>query len=138
MSDRAERARILAVAARRRHDDAHRRAIEALRRLDASGIPISFSAVAASAGVSRAWLYRQADLRGQIDVLRSSVPHPARPPRPLAERASHDSLRERLEALRAREEELVAENARLRDALARNLGQRREAASGVEAPTRRR
>jgi hypothetical protein len=138
MSDRAERARVLAAAARRRHDDARRRAIEALRRLDGAGMPISFSAVAVAAGVSRAWLYRQADLRSQIDILRRSVPHAAHPARPLAERASHDSLRERLEALRAREEELVAENARLRDALARKLGQRREAASGVEAPTPRR
>ncbi len=137
MSDRAERAAVLAAAARRRHDDARRRAIEALRHLDAAGAPISFSALAIAAGVSRAWLYRQADLRNQIDALRRSVPHPARPSRPLAERASDDSLRERLAALQAREVELVAENARLRDALARKLGQRREAASGVEAPAPR-
>ena len=120
-----ERTAVLAAAARRRHDDARRRAVSALRRLDATGASISFATVAAEAGVSRAWLYGQADLRTEIDRLRGSHQRRARRPRALGESASADSLRERLDALRAREAELVAENAMLRDALARKLGKQR-------------
>lgn len=120
-----DRTAAIVAAARRRHDDTRRRAVEALRRLDASGEPISISAVAHAANVSRAWLYRQVDLRAQIDGLRRTRPHAARPATPRAEQATVESLHQQLDALRTLQAELRAENQRLRDALARKLGQQR-------------
>lgn len=116
---------MLQEAAHRRHDDARRRAVEALRRLGAGSAPVSFSAIADAAGVSRAWLYRQADLRPAIDGLRRAPKRPAERSRPTAEQATAESLRQQLEALRALEAELRAENHRLREALARRLGEER-------------
>jgi len=121
----AERTLVLQAAARRRHDDARRRAVEALRRLSTGAGPVSFAAVAEAAGVSRAWLYRQADLRLAIDSLRRAPTHPAQPNRPTVERATAESLRQQLDALRALAAELRAENHRLREALARSLGEER-------------
>lgn len=125
----ADRASVLQAAARRRHDEARRRAVQALRRFSTTGGgPVSLAAVAEAAGVSRAWLYRQADLRPAIDSLRLA-PSRARPARPPAERATAESLRQQLEALRALEAELRAENHRLREALARKLGEERVGAA---------
>ena len=70
----------LLAAAHQRHVDARRRTVEALRRLDSSGEPISFAAVALAAGVSRGFLYRQADLRAEIENLRLSRNHKDRLP----------------------------------------------------------
>lgn len=122
----------LLAAARQRHHDTRQRAVEALRRLDSAGEPISFAAVASAAGVSRAWLYRQPDLRAEIDKLRHPRPRQpsSRPLRPVRERATLESLRCQLDALRVREVELLADNQRLRDALAHKLGQQRADVAG--------
>jgi hypothetical protein len=125
-----EQAGAMVAAAKARHDNARRQAVSALRRLDAAGMPINMSVVARAAGVSRAWLYRQDDLRATIEHLRQTRPGRARPP--AVERASIDSLRQQLDALRARQAELQAENQQLREALARKLGHRR-----AEPPTDR-
>jgi len=100
----------LARAAARRHDDAHGRAVEAIRRLDRAGEPISFKAVAAAAGVSRQWLYTQPDLRQDIERLRTQRTGTA-PRVPATQRASEESLRQRLELL-------LDENRRLRTDIA--------------------
>jgi Family of unknown function (DUF6262) len=115
----------LVAAANKRHHDARRRAVAALRRLDRAGEPVNISTVARAAGVSRAWLYRQADLRSMIDHLRHARPASGGPTRPSAERATTDSLRQQLDALRARHAEVQAENRQLREALARKLRQQR-------------
>ncbi|MEU3624862.1 DUF6262 family protein [Amycolatopsis coloradensis] len=47
------------------------RAVAALRRMDKSGLPINFDAVARQARVSRSWLYNQPDLRVEIERLRT-------------------------------------------------------------------
>ena len=60
----------LAAAARQRADQTRQRATEALQRLHTTGQPITFAHVARTAGVSRSWLYRQPDLRADIDRLR--------------------------------------------------------------------
>lgn len=125
-----ERAAPLLAAARQRHHDTRLRAVEALRRLDTTGQPITFAAVAKAAGVSRAWLYRQPDLHAEIDKLRRRTQHPTRPLRPVREQATLESLRHQLEALRVREVELQAENRRLRDALSHRLGQQRADVAG--------
>ena len=124
-----EQAAGLVFAAKKRHDDARRHAVAALRRLDAAGEPINMSTVARAAGVSRAWLYRQADLRSMIEHLRHAGPLSGGPSRPSAERATIDSLRQQLDTLRARQAELQAKNHQLREALARRLGQQRANAS---------
>lgn len=125
MTTAAERARPLLAAARQRHDDARRRTVDALRHLDASGAPVTVAAVARAAGVSRAWLYHQHDLLPTIEHLRQTTNTTAALRRPTAERASTDSLRQQLDALRARCNELQAENRQLREAVARTLGARR-------------
>jgi hypothetical protein len=115
----------LVEAARQRRVDTRRRVVEAMRRLDSSGESINFAAVAEAAGVSRAFLYRQPDLRAEIENLRRPRNQRDRGARPLRERATPESLRQELEALRAREAELRAENRWLREAVARKLGQER-------------
>ncbi len=114
----------LVVAAQQRTQDTRRRAVEALRRCDAGGEAVTFTGIAHAAGVSRSWLYRQADIRGEIDRLRTNHPTTAISV-PSAQRASTDSLRRRLEASLDENRRLTAENRRLREQLARHLGQRR-------------
>jgi hypothetical protein len=73
----------LIASAKKRHDNARRQAVSALKRLDAVGAPINMSTVARAAGVSRAWLYRQSDLRTMIEHLRYTpglTPAAALPP----------------------------------------------------------
>ena len=118
----------MVAASRRRHDDTGRKAIDALRRLDAAGGPVSFAGVARAAGVSRAWLYRDDAMRAEIDRLRRPGPAAVRG-RPVAEQASGDSLRQQLAAARAVIAELRAENHHLREAVARKLGQHRAGVS---------
>ncbi len=128
-----DRAAAMVAAAHRRHDDIQHRATKALRRLDAAGEPISFAAVSRAAGVSRAWLYRDPTMHKEIDRLRHrSGSFAAGRARPAAEQATADSLRQQLDALRSREVELRAENQRLREVVARKLGQLR--ADGADEP----
>lgn len=60
---RADSSRFIVEAAKERRDAALRRAYEAIDRLDETGQPVTFVAVAAAASVSRAWLYRQPLIR---------------------------------------------------------------------------
>ncbi|MFF3159913.1 DUF6262 family protein [Streptomyces sp. NPDC057910] len=131
----ADNSHLIVAAACRRSAATRRRAIAALRRMDATGIAITFETVAREAGVSRSWLYNQPDLRSEIERLRArrrSIP-PARPV-PDRQRASDASLLRRLEAASKRNQQLEAENRELREALALALGERRTA----DLPERRR
>jgi hypothetical protein len=113
----------LAEANARRHDSALNAAREAVERLCREGQAINFGSVSRAAGVSRTWLYSQAELRDSIGRLRSSVL-----PTPSPEavyRASASSLRQRLEVAGAEITRLRAENSALRDQLARQLGANR-------------
>jgi Family of unknown function (DUF6262) len=125
---RADNTGHLVAAARSRAEQTRQRAVAALRRMDSTGTPISVEAVARHAGVSRSWLYAQADLRGEIERLRerrpSKSPDPVPPDR---QRASDTSLLRRLEAATERIQRLEQDNQQLRDALARALGERRTA-----------
>jgi Family of unknown function (DUF6262) len=119
-----DRTAALIAAAHRRHDDTRRKATEALRYLDTNGTPITFAVVAQTAGISRAWLYRDPTIRTEIDRLRRRPTQTGRA-RPAAERATNDSIRQRLDALQPILAEFRAENQRLRNALARKLGDQR-------------
>ena len=128
-----DRAAAMVAAAHQRHRDTRRQATETIRSLDADGQPITFAAVAAAAGISRAWLYRDAPIRAQIDRLRRSRTTAA-PTRPAAERATTDSVRHQLDALRTLHAELRAENQQLRKALAYKLGQQRAGVTDTDDP----
>ncbi|MBO0748549.1 MAG: hypothetical protein J2O47_09355 [Acidimicrobiaceae bacterium] len=124
MADRVQRLR---EAAQARHEATLRRAEDTLRQLANKGGPITFRSVAEKAGVSRAWLYRQDQLRRQIDQLRGT-PTSRAPSVPAAERATADSLRQQLRAHRSEIARLRLENQTLREQLARQLGAQRAAA----------
>ena len=130
MTDRVQRLR---EAAQARHDATLRRAENTLRQLAKKGGPITFRRVAEEAGVSRAWLYRQDQLRRQIDQLRQ--PPTSRASRvPAAERATSDSLRQQLRAHRSEIARLSLENQELREQLARQLGAQRAAVNRNTRP----
>jgi hypothetical protein len=112
----------LAEANARRHQAALAAAHDAIERLDRDGHTVSFGAVAHAAGVSRAWLYRQAELRQIIERLRKA------PPPTTAQstrRAGTDSLRQRLDTAKVEIARLRADNSALRDQLAHHLGAQR-------------
>ena len=121
----ADNSRHLIDAAAARRAATITRAVEAIQELDRAGQPVTFRTVAAVAGVSRSWLYREPGIRDTIQRLRPQATAVERRRRPAAERATADSLRQRAEALRAEIAELRAENRQLRDQLARRLGQQR-------------
>jgi hypothetical protein len=114
----------LVAAAARRHELTRSRANQALRELDRSGTAITFTTVAAAAGISRSWLYTQPDIRTQIQEHRTAGRAPATHI-PERQRAGDASLRARLIAALQRNQSLADDNARLRRQLARALGDQR-------------
>lgn len=123
---RADNSGHLLAAARRRSEDARRRTVAALRRIDATAGLVSFDTVARQAGVSRSWLYTQPAIRAEIEQLRARRSPAATRPVPERQRISDASLRSRLAEANARVRELQAENQRLRTALAEALGTNRD------------
>jgi Family of unknown function (DUF6262) len=121
---RADNSAYLAQANARRHQEALLAARHAIQELQRQGQAVNFSTVAQSAGVSRGWLYRQDQIRGLISRQQALKP-PAAARRATAHRATADSLRQRLDAARAENTRLRAENRSLRDQLARHLGLQR-------------
>jgi hypothetical protein len=105
-----DQATALAIAAQRKRDRALERPTPRSATLIGAGETISFQAVARSGGVSRRWLYKQPDLRAEIERLRARHP-------PAAPRVS-DAERAREASLRQRNTTLLAENRRLRDQIA--------------------
>lgn len=123
MPDRIE---LLREAAQARHTATLRRAEDTLRTLARRGVPITFRGFADAAGVSRSWLYRQPQLREELDRLRKqrSSRDQTVPP---AERATTDSLRQQIHAYREEIARLRTENKALYEQLARRLGAARAA-----------
>jgi hypothetical protein len=125
MSSREPAPRSLAEAAAKRTLDAEQRVRATLRQLDADGATISFAAVAKHARVSRAFLYAHAELRSEIEALRSvQAAAPAR--LPVRQRASDASLRARLRAALDENQRQRSEIAALREELALAHGRVRE------------
>ena len=102
-----DNAHFLAKANARRHDAALAAAHEAIERLSREGRSVNFEAVANAAGVSRAWLYREPEIRELVIRLRAL---PTRTTARAALRASTDSLRQRLDTARDEISRLRAEN----------------------------
>jgi Family of unknown function (DUF6262) len=132
---RADNSHHVIAAARRRSETTQRRAVAALRRMDSAGSAVTFDSVAREAGVSRAWIYTQPDLRAEIDRLRQRGHPTPRPTIPDRQRASEASLRQRLETAIGRARDLEMDNRRLRAALAEALGEKR--AHSAQRPTSR-
>lgn len=129
MSDtRDARIAQLRGAALRKHEDASAKANRAIIALENRGRVVNFTTVAAEAGVSRDFLYKNDALRSAImDKRRASIGSPARSRSPSP--ASSDAVKLRvatdaLRRLRAENDALRAENARLRGDL-HELGRRR-------------
>ena len=81
---RADNSAFLIQANTRRHEAALAAAHHAINQLRREGKPVSYAAVAHAAGVSRAWLYRQDQIRDLISQLREHhqpppPPHAAQP-----------------------------------------------------------
>ena len=122
----------LITAAGRRHELTRSKAIQAVRELADAGAAVTFQTVARTAGISRSWLYTQADIRAQIERLRDLSRRSPKAPVPAHHRSSDASLLHRLEAANARNRELTRDNQRLRQQLAQALGQLR--AAGMQPP----
>lgn len=60
-------------AAKDRATEKEKQAKEAIRRLNREKNPINFASVAQEAGVSRNYLYKHLELRGQIEKLKTST-----------------------------------------------------------------
>jgi len=121
----ADNTAFIVKAAQDRRATALRRAGEALRHLDRSGGPVNFRAVAEAAGVSRSWLYREPNLRAEVERLRSDCPPCTSAAPPTAQRASAESLQHRLEAALEQVASLRQENRQLREQVARLFGEQR-------------
>ncbi|PZS32449.1 MAG: transposase [Pseudonocardiales bacterium] len=113
----------LARAAARRHERTLQAATATIERLDRNAQTINFSVVAHQAGVSRAWLYRQPEIRDLIIELRTR--RTRAPMTPAAQRATDDSLRQRLATATEEIRRLRNENTALREQLGRHLGVQR-------------
>jgi len=124
----------LAAAARQRHELTRAKAVRALRELDHAGTPITFDAVAHHAGVSRSWLYRQPDLRTEIERLREATRRAPTPAVPAAQRTTDASLLRRLQVANERNRYLTEENQRLRRQLAHALGDQRALGGAGPSP----
>jgi small-conductance mechanosensitive channel len=131
---RADNTAPLISAARRRSELTRAKAIRALRELDHAGTPVTFQTAARAAGVSRSWLYTQADIRTEIERLRDATQRAPSPPIPARQHASDASLRQRLAEANNRNRQLAQENQRLRRQLAHALGDQRAAWHTVNAP----
>lgn len=110
---RADNTPHLIDAAKRRHELARSKAIQAIRQLDATGSPVTFETVAQTANVSRSWLYTQPDLKAEIQRLRDLGRRTPATPVPAHQRSSDASLLARLEAAQNRNREIAEENQRL-------------------------
>ena len=128
---RQRRTDTLRQAARRKSENKAKAAEAAIRALVKRGEPVTFQSVQREAGVSHAFLYGNADLRGRIERLRSQ----ARPkPSPLEDAGSDNTIiqaltsqithlkkqhRDESAALRAALEQAHGENLELRRELTR-------------------
>jgi hypothetical protein len=127
----------LITAAKQRHELTRAKAIRAIRALDRAGTAVTFGTLAREAQVSRSWLYTQADIREEIRKLRAAAPPRSKPTAavPTTQRASAESIRQRMVVMQERVHNLIEENQRLRNQLAVALGEQR-AATALEGTGR--
>lgn len=122
-----DNSRFIIHAAKERHRQSVERVLDVLRRFDRDGTPVTFVAVATAASVSRPWLYREPTLRAEIQRCRDAAQTPSTPLVPVAQRASAESQRRKIEALNQELRSFRDDNHRLRVQLERALGEQRAA-----------
>lgn len=127
---RADNSHHIIAAAQQRATVARERAERTLEELHREGRPTCVARLARAAGVSRSWLYTQPELLHKLQRQNQTARTPREGP---AERASDRSLQRRLDLAHQRIRELVDDNQRLRDQLARAHG----ALRGVNARSSR-
>lgn len=134
---RADNSQHLAVAAQQRRERTLVRAEKALHAAELSGEPTSVVQLARIAGVSRAFLYAQPQLRTRLQALTARPARGQQPkPIPIDQRASSASQRRRLELAQQRIRILTEENRSLHEQVARLLGEQRAAAHLVNGAHR--
>jgi hypothetical protein len=117
-----QRTTAVRAAASRRSAEAEARVRKALKTLAKSGTQVSFVAVAATASVSRQFLYSHRELRAEIERHRAQ----AVPRLPARRSADSNSARVRLRAALEDNQRLRDENRLLKDELAIAHGELRE------------
>jgi cell division protein FtsB len=120
----------LAAAARLRHEQTLARPRTALRQFEASGESVTYTRVAATAKVSRAWLYSQPEIRAAVERLRAINGRSTAATVPARQRTSEASLVRRLEAAHRRNQELTQQVTDLRIQLAAAHGALRDSKTG--------
>lgn len=109
------------AAAQKKREAAFAKAEEAIRKLIKEKKPINFESVAEVAGVTRAWLYKQPELRSRIEMLREQQGTKQQlPPQLKASDASKATL---LTEIRNQNKALRAENQKLKRELEEAYGQ---------------
>lgn len=109
------------AAAERKRQEAFAKAEEGIKTLIREKKPINFETVAEAAGVTRAWLYKQSELRARIEHLRSQQSHKS--DLPIQLRASDASQKALIMELRQQNKALRAENQALKRELETAYGQ---------------
>lgn len=121
---RQRRTDTLRQAARRKSENKAKAADDAIRALVKRGEPITFQSVQREAGVSHAFLYGNADLRGRIERLRSQTrPKPSPPEETGSDNTIIQALTSQITYLRKQHRD---ENAALRAALEQAHGENLE------------
>ncbi len=127
----ADNTAYLLAAAMRRREATAARAKQALDAMAAGTGPLTVSALAQAAKVSRSWIYTRPELCERLHELAEQRGRPSRRPSPdRAQGATVASLRRRLELSHDRVKQLTVENDRLRNQLAAAYGQVRASGSG--------
>lgn len=100
------------AAAQKKREAAFAKTEEAIKTLIREKKPVNFESVAEAAGVTRAWLYKQPEIRSRIEFLRQQQsPKKALPPALKASDASKDAV---IKTLKQRIKKLEDENKELR------------------------
>ncbi|MFD9504432.1 DUF6262 family protein [Streptomyces sp. NPDC060035] len=133
---RADNSAHLAEAAQQRRLDCIERVQAVLNSLKRDGGPVTVAGIASRAGVSRTFLYddAQALLLARLRDLASKQPATGRPALPDHQRITTKSHETVVRALRDANRKLNEENERLRNELAVALGQLRDLRRGIPAP----
>ena len=128
--DRARRSAVLDAAAKAKSRTKTAAAEQAIRALVKRREPVTFQAVCREAGVSQAFLYKNADLRSRIEQLRGQALASARAPRqPRDADAVVFALTSQIDQLKKQHrQEVQTLRAALEQAHGENLGLRRELA----------
>jgi len=123
---RADNLPALRAAQQKRHASMVARTLETLERLLRDRPRLTYASLAAAAGVSRSWLYRQPEVRHAVDceiARQTAMPRPTRVLAPPSDASREARIRTLLEDNRRLREELDTARTRLSEL----MGQLREA-----------